>query len=614
MIDVAEIHPRGAMAKDKFEPLARDIFTFKKQLNAVILAHNYQVPEIQDVADYVGDSLGLAQQAAKTSADVIVFCGVHFMAETAKILNPNKIVVLPDRDAGCSLEESCPADKLAELQETNPNFWTIAYINCSAAVKALTNVICTSGNAVKIVEAAPKDKDILFVPDENLGQWVMEQTGRKMTLWKGNCYAHVEFQRERVLAAKRKFPDAKIVVHPESLREVRRFQCQHHGFHQVSHMNEWTPLAAVVYRDDAVLRRLGRQQIHHQIEARPVREAEDSGEAQNRGMERVRAGFEQCPFGVHLGLAIKGHGTNLRPLIYLGFRGAVHAATGGENQPAHAVPLGDLDEHPGGGIVDLQGRFVILLARRVAYDGRKLNNGFRAAHSLHHVLDVAAIAGHQFEIGVADGISERLAAVHQAVQHANFAAACQQALHQQRSDVTRAAHYQYPIAAACKRSGGPGLHQVSLQQEILDDAHGSRADGSQRHERQRHAPADLLMAKEQEVGGKENHCGYNHATENDQCLVAPGVGARVRVESVQKKDEREDRREDPKKRRVVLQKTGGDGVSRDGIAYPCLIDHRHSHGGDHAEMQDHEVRSHAGNAFLPLKVTRRSQHLRLLFR
>jgi quinolinate synthase len=221
MIDVADIHPRGAMAKKKFEPLAKEIFTLKKQLNAVILAHNYQVPEIQDVADYVGDSLGLSQQAAKTSADVIVFCGVHFMAETAKILNPNKIVVLPDKDAGCSLEESCPADKLAELQRTNPNFWTIAYINCSAAVKALTDVICTSGNAEKIVRAAPKDKDILFVPDENLGQWVMEQTGRKMTLWKGNCYAHVEFQRERVLAAKRQFPDAKIVVHPESLREVR---------------------------------------------------------------------------------------------------------------------------------------------------------------------------------------------------------------------------------------------------------------------------------------------------------------------------------------------------------------------------------------------------------
>jgi quinolinate synthase len=221
MIDVAEMQPRAAMAKNKFEPLAREIFTLKKQLNAVILAHNYQVPEIQDVADFVGDSLGLAQQAAKTDADVIVFCGVHFMAETAKILNPDKIVVLPDKDAGCSLEASCPAEKLAALQKTNPNFWTIAYINCSAAVKALCDVIVTSGNAVKIAEAAPKDKDILFVPDENLGAWVMEQTGRPMTLWKGNCYAHVEFRRDAILKMRAQFPDAKIVVHPESLREVR---------------------------------------------------------------------------------------------------------------------------------------------------------------------------------------------------------------------------------------------------------------------------------------------------------------------------------------------------------------------------------------------------------
>src|SRR6201998_3332427 len=155
MLDLTEIHPRGAMTKEKFEPLAEEIFALKKQLNAVILAHNYQVPEIQDVADFVGDSLGLSQQAAKTSADVTVFAGVHFMAETAKILNPDKIVVLPDKDAGCSLEESCPAPKLAQLQASNPNFWTIAYINCSAAVKALSDVICTSGNAVKIVNAAP---------------------------------------------------------------------------------------------------------------------------------------------------------------------------------------------------------------------------------------------------------------------------------------------------------------------------------------------------------------------------------------------------------------------------------------------------------------------------
>src|ERR1051325_8727787 len=151
MSDVAEVQPispdrlqlRRPMPAAQAGPLSREILDLKRKLNAVILAHNYQVPEIQDVADFVGDSLGLSQQAAKTSADVIVFCGVHFMAETAKILNPHKTVVLPDQDAGCSLEESCPADKLEAVQKTNPNFWTIAYINCSAAVKALSDVICT---------------------------------------------------------------------------------------------------------------------------------------------------------------------------------------------------------------------------------------------------------------------------------------------------------------------------------------------------------------------------------------------------------------------------------------------------------------------------------------
>src|SRR5438105_10875276 len=212
---------RKPMPPAQFDTLSRDILALKQKLNAVILAHNYQVPEIQDVADYVGDSLGLSQQAAKTNAEVIVFCGVHFMAETAKILNPGKVVVLPDKDAGCSLEESCPADKLRAFQGTNPNFYTIAYINCSADVKALSDVICTSGNAVRIVNAAPKDRDLLFVPDENLGAWVMEQTGRPMTLWKGNCYAHVEFRRDQVLRLRKRYPDAKIVVHPESLREVR---------------------------------------------------------------------------------------------------------------------------------------------------------------------------------------------------------------------------------------------------------------------------------------------------------------------------------------------------------------------------------------------------------
>jgi quinolinate synthase len=229
MTEVAELSAWGVdrfpvrkpLPKSEVDVLSREILTLKKQLNAVILAHNYQVPEIQEIGDFVGDSLGLSQQAAKTSADVIVFCGVHFMAETAKILNPQKIVVLPDEKAGCSLEESCPADKLAEFQKTNPNFYTVTYINCSAEVKALSDLICTSGNAVKIVEASPKDKDLLFVPDENLGAWVMEQTGRPMTLWKGNCYAHVEFRREALQRVKDAHPDAKVVVHPECLRQVR---------------------------------------------------------------------------------------------------------------------------------------------------------------------------------------------------------------------------------------------------------------------------------------------------------------------------------------------------------------------------------------------------------
>src|SRR5436853_2433472 len=178
---------RKPIPPPRLDALSREILDLKRKLNAVILAHNYQVPEIQDVADYVGDSLGLSQQAAKTKAEVIVFCGVHFMAETAKILNPNKLVLLPDKDAGCSLEESCPADKLKAFQQTNPKFYTIAYINCSAEVKALSDVICTSGNAVRIVRASPKDKDMLFVPDENLGERVMEQTGRPMKLWRGHC-------------------------------------------------------------------------------------------------------------------------------------------------------------------------------------------------------------------------------------------------------------------------------------------------------------------------------------------------------------------------------------------------------------------------------------------
>ena len=229
MIDIAETQPRGGPGPGVRQPtpparldaLSRDILALKKELNAVILAHNYQVPEIQDIADYVGDSLGLSQQAERTDAEVIVFCGVHFMAETAKILNPGKTVLLPDRDAGCSLEESCPGPKLKALQEKMNHPWTIAYINCSAEVKALSDVICTSGNAVKIVEAAPKDRDLLFVPDENLGAWVMEQTARPMTLWQGNCYVHVEWTHGAITRIRSEFPDAPLVAHPESTKAVR---------------------------------------------------------------------------------------------------------------------------------------------------------------------------------------------------------------------------------------------------------------------------------------------------------------------------------------------------------------------------------------------------------
>ncbi|MCP5538117.1 MAG: quinolinate synthase NadA [Akkermansiaceae bacterium] len=203
--------------------LRNEILRLKKERNAVILAHNYQTGDIQDIADYVGDSLGLAYRAQETDADVIAFCGVHFMAETAKIVNPNKTVVLPDKDAGCSLEESCPADDLEKYLNDNAekNYYVIAYINCSAGVKALCDVICTSGNAVKIVNQAPKDRPILFVPDANLGAWVMEQTGRKMDLWQGSCYVHVEFTRDSINKIKAEYPDALVVAHPECTTAVR---------------------------------------------------------------------------------------------------------------------------------------------------------------------------------------------------------------------------------------------------------------------------------------------------------------------------------------------------------------------------------------------------------
>ncbi len=203
--------------------LADHLNNKKIERNAVILAHNYQVPELQDAADFVGDSLGLSYQAAKTDADVILFCGVHFMAETAKIINPTKRVLLPDLDAGCSLSESCPPEKLKAFldERAEKNYYVIAYINCSAGVKALSDVICTSGNAEKIVRSAPADRNILFVPDQNLGAWVIERTGRKMDLWQGNCYVHAEFTARSIGRIREEHPGAPVVAHPECPYAVR---------------------------------------------------------------------------------------------------------------------------------------------------------------------------------------------------------------------------------------------------------------------------------------------------------------------------------------------------------------------------------------------------------
>ena len=203
--------------------LKSEILRLKGERNAIILAHSYQRPEIQDIADFVGDSLGLACKARETDCDVIVFCGVHFMAETAKILNPGRMVLIPDVEAGCSLEESCPADDLKAFLDANreKNYYVIAYVNCSIGVKALADVIVTSGNAMKIVTLAPSDRPILFVPDRNLGAWVSEKTGREMALWDGACHVHLEFAADQLRELKAKYPGAALVCHPECTEAVR---------------------------------------------------------------------------------------------------------------------------------------------------------------------------------------------------------------------------------------------------------------------------------------------------------------------------------------------------------------------------------------------------------
>lgn len=205
------------------QDLIQEIQQLKKERNAVILAHSYQRPEIQDLADFVGDSLALARKAQEAECDVIVFCGVHFMAETACILNPTRTVLLPDKEAACSLEESCPAEELAAFLEENKdkNYYVVAYINCSIGVKALADVIVTSGNSQRIIETAPADRPILFVPDRNLGAWTARKVGREMTLWNGACHVHERFTRDRVLEMRAQYPDAEVVCHPECQEPIR---------------------------------------------------------------------------------------------------------------------------------------------------------------------------------------------------------------------------------------------------------------------------------------------------------------------------------------------------------------------------------------------------------
>ena len=216
------VHPQlsklGYIASpiDKNIDLPSAIQQLKKEKNAVLLAHYYQEPEIQELADYLGDSLYLAQQAAKVEADIIVFAGVHFMAETAKIINPSKKVLLPDLKAGCSLADSCPPSDFAAFKAQHPDAVVVTYINCSAEIKALSDIVCTSSNAVKVIESIPEDKEIIFAPDKNLGRYLIKKTGRDMILWDGACIVHEAFSFEKIVSLAKEHPKAKFIAHPES--------------------------------------------------------------------------------------------------------------------------------------------------------------------------------------------------------------------------------------------------------------------------------------------------------------------------------------------------------------------------------------------------------------
>lgn len=222
--------------------LVEEIERLKKEKNAVILAHYYQESEIQDVADYIGDSLGLSQQAAKTEADIIVFAGVHFMAETAKMLNPHKKVLLPDLKAGCSLADSCPPPLFRKFKEKYPDHVVVSYINCTAELKTLTDICCTSTNAVHIIESIPKDQPIIFAPDINLGKYLIKKTGRDMILWNGTCMVHEIFSAEKIAKLRARHPEAKFIAHPE---------CEAHILEEADFIGSTTGLLKYTINNDA---------------------------------------------------------------------------------------------------------------------------------------------------------------------------------------------------------------------------------------------------------------------------------------------------------------------------------------------------------------------------
>ncbi len=252
-------------------PYQQKFLDLKRDRRAVVLAHNYQPKEIQEVADYVGDSLGLSYEAQKAQGECILFCGVHFMAETAKIVNPEKKVLMPDLNAGCSLADSCPADELQAYRNENPGLYIVSYVNCTAAVKAQSDVICTSGNAERIVERVPKDREILFLPDRNLGDWVMQKTGRKMRLWDGDCYVHMEFTASSIDRIRREHPEARVVAHPECTRAVRALADEVCSTEKmVGYCRNSSARTFIVVTEEGMLHRLRREMPDREFIAGPT--------------------------------------------------------------------------------------------------------------------------------------------------------------------------------------------------------------------------------------------------------------------------------------------------------------------------------------------------------